>query len=80
MLTCTPAQLAYLVEQGLLRASVRKYPYPQWETVRFDLVSVVALRSAPGELARARRSAPVFRVPEVERASAVGVLLRFLDQ
>ena len=76
-LSLSPTALAWLVEQGLLRAVVRVHPYPSWDNVRFDPVAVTALAlDAPGELKAARQRAPVFRTPEVARASALGVVLR----
>jgi hypothetical protein len=76
-LSLSPTALAWLVEQGLLRAVARVHPYPSWDSVRFDPVAVTGLAlDAPGELARARANAPVFRTSEVARASALGVVLR----
>lgn len=78
-LACEPPVLAYLVAVGLLHAHVPVRPWPRWERVCFDTASVWALRDQPDVLASARRAAPVFRVPEIGRASALGAILTTLD-
>jgi len=77
-LECGPGALAYLVTQGLLAARVRTRPFPEWANVQFDTASVWALKDLPGELARARAAAPLYRTGEVARASALGSLLATL--
>lgn len=68
--------LALLVQEGLVYAAVRRLPYPQWDTCRLDEVSVAWAAGLPGELARVRAAAPVYRSPEMAKASALGMVLR----
>lgn len=75
-LDASPSVLAYLLEQGLLRAFVRGLS-PQWSGVWFDPVAVAMLaHGAPRELAAARLAAPCYRTLEMARACALGVALR----
>jgi hypothetical protein len=78
-LACEPPVLAFLVAAGLLHAQVPMSPWPQWERVRFDAASVWALHDQPDVLASARAQAPVYQVPEIARASALGAVLTALD-
>lgn len=79
-LDVSPNTLACLVEAGMVRCVVRELPWPQWATVRFDGARIRELAALPGELAAARRAAPRFRVPEVARAEALGMVLRTLGR